>query len=255
MKKSIVSLIAVASCVVVLVGGCSKQETHVGYRIDRDAVNKPEWQKKIAELEGHLGGEQTLMRVLLEGADADQAIQLTGKNVKGTEKLSQGKFRQIRNGDFAILVHVVSSKRKNGKDPVRIGTFTHYNPTVWIKAPSEGGSGYLGDVIIFPYPEEQKGRISATVRNESGKELKTGKLLYGPVAVGGPYGLKADFNADKVAETGLLSPGSYKLLLPGFDYQKSRWTVEVAAGKTTEVVFTATSQKEVKKTKETLTPR
>ena len=143
-----------------------------GFRID-PAADTPEWKKMIArslELPQIRSGrgQMTLMRMLLEDGAPDTLLQLTGTKLllpaRGT---GGGRYQQIRSGGFVLLDHVNTTRRRQGKDPVEIGTFSHYRPTIWVPVPPRGMPGVLGDVILSPFPAERMGRIVATVSSEA----------------------------------------------------------------------------------------
>ncbi len=230
------------------------------FRIDSTQTTTPEWQQMIARCEdlpriraGH--GEVTLMRVVLEEGDADAPVQMMGtKLVLPKRGTGGGRYLQIRNGDFALLDHINSARRREGKDPVEIGNFTHYPATIWVTVPPRGTLGVLGDVVLSPVPEQEMGRIVATVDFADEGPLVTGQLRVGPVVVGGPYGRTFYFDSDRLAYSGRIAPGSYKILLPDFDMVKSRWTVDVSPGELTRLQFLARSQKDVEKIEEVHRP-
>ena len=229
-----------------------------GVRIDRTTVESPQWRQMIRTSKelppirsGH--GQMTLMRVILEGGSHDNLLQLTStKLVLPAERGGGGLFKQIRSGDFVLVEHINSSRRRQGRDPVEIGTLSHHRPTIWVEVPPRGTLGVLGDVIISPFPEEKMGRIVATVASASEQPLSIRQFCFGPVAVGGPYGKAAPFDSEHVCDTGLITPGEYKILLPDFDVVKSRWTVNVSPGNVTYLRFLARSQRQVEKTEESI---
>jgi hypothetical protein len=88
-----------------------------GFRID-PTTDTPEWQKMIA-LSRDLRqirsgrGQLTLMRVLLEDGDPDALIQLTSAKLLLPEQgTGGGLYRQIRSGDFVLVEHFSSARRK-----------------------------------------------------------------------------------------------------------------------------------------------
>jgi hypothetical protein len=75
-------------------------------------------------------------------------------------------------------------------------------------------------------------------------------LRIGPIAVGGPYGETVPLRPNLPTDTGKIASGTYKILLPDFDMQKSRWTVEVRPGEATQLHFAAQSQQVIEGVRE-----
>ncbi len=230
-----------------------------GYRIDRN-IKTRKWRAMISLARnlpsiraGH--GQMTLMRVVLEDGAPDAPVQLTSTKLVLPEKGSGGGlYQQIRNGDFVLVEHISSSERKDDKDPVEIGSFTHHRSTIWLDVPARGELAVLGDVIISPVPEEQMGRIVAAAMTTRRQRINMSELRIGPIAVGGPYGEAIPLHPNLPTDTGKIAPGTYKILLPDFDMKKSRWTVEVRPGEATQLQFVAQSQREVEKVSEARIP-
>jgi len=187
----------------------------------------------------------------------DEVVQVSSTKVVSLEELQGGGvFQELKNGDFILVEHINSTRRQEGRDPVEIGSFTHNHAHLWVQVPPAGQLGILGDVILSRPQASSLGNIVAEIRFSDtfgrNSELPPVRhLQFGPVVVGGPYGMSREFNGDFVCNTGLLPPGEYKLLLPDFDLVKSRWTVTVKPGHCTRVRFEVQSAKLVVKTEET----
>lgn len=196
-------------------------------------------------------GQLTLMRVVLKDGNPNAPIQLTStKLVLPQDGSGGGLYQQIKNGDFILVEHINSARRKDEKDPVEIGSFTHQRATVWVDVPPRGKLGVLGDVILAPVAVEKMGRIVANTESDSRRPIKMRQIRIGPIAVGGPYGEALPLGLNVSADTGKIAPGTYKILLPDFDMAKSRWTVEVRPGEVTQLQFLAHSQREIEKVAE-----
>ncbi len=196
-------------------------------------------------------GQLTLMRIVLKDGNPNAPIQLTStKLVLPQDGSGGGLYQQIKNGDFILVEHINSARRKNEKDPVEIGSFTHQRATVWVDVPPRGKLGVLGDVILPPVPTEKMGRIVAIAQSDSRRPINVRQLRIGPIAVGGPYGETLPFRLNVPADTGKIAPGTYKILAPDFDMVKSRWTVEVRPGEVTQLQFLAHSQRQIEKVTE-----
>jgi len=230
--------------------------------IDQTVFNSSEWQAVIDRqmdlLPGFKSGrgreQMTLLRVILADAPSHATVQLTSTKIIEPGRRGGGFYRELGNGDFIVMDHLDGRKRRDGKDPVKIGSLAHHRVKLYVAVPPRGRLGILGDVILSACPKEQMGRIIVTVDTEAQEPLKIQQFRIGPVAVGGPYGKAFPFASDYTCDTGLIAPGEYKTLLPDFDMVKSRWTVRVAPGSITHVRFSALSQKDVEKTDESLSP-
>jgi hypothetical protein len=232
-----------------------------GFRIDATVIAAPQWQEMIRRAKERPSirsgqGQMTLMRVVLEEAGPNSVIQLTStKLVKPKEGWGAGGLsRAIQSGDFIVVEHINSARRREGKDPVEIGTSTHYRPTLWVEVPPRGSLGVLGDVIVSRFPKEMMGRIVARIEPETKDRLDIRRFLFGPAFAGGPYGEAVPFSSDHVCDTDLITPGSYMIVLPDFDRVKSLWTVSVSPGNVTHVRFQARSQQDVTKVEESVVP-
>ncbi len=191
-------------------------------------------------------GQLTLMRIVLKDGNPNAPIQLTStKLVLPQDGSGGGLYQQIKNGDFILVEHINSARRKDDKDPVEIGSFTHHRATVLVDVPPRGKLGVLGDVILPPVPTEKMGRIVAIAQSDSRRPINVRQFRIGPIAVGGPYGETLPFRLNVTADTGKIAPGTYKILAPDFDMVKSRWTVEVRPGEVTQLQFLAHSQREI----------
>jgi hypothetical protein len=184
-------------------------------------------------------------------------VQVTSTKVVSLEELSGGgMFRELANGDFILIEHINSTRRTEGRDPLRIGSFTHHEADFLVPVPPRGQLGILGDVILSRPQPESMGKIELDLRfvgNEwkTHKPLSKYRLQLGPCVVDGPYGVTREFNHDYQCDTGLLPPGEYNLLLADFDVVKSRWTVTIKPGQITRIRFEARSPKIVRLTEET----
>lgn len=178
-------------------------------------------------------------------------VQVTSTKVVSLQELSGGGvFRELANGDFILIEHINSTRRVDGRDPVRIGSFTHHVADFMVPVPPRGQLGILGDVVLSRPQPEAMGRIELDLRfvGDAWKSVSPQpkyQLQLGPCVVGGAYGVTREFNHDYQCDTGLLPPGEYKLLLPDFDMVKSRWTVTVKPGQVTRLRFEASSPKVV----------
>ncbi len=188
-------------------------------------------------------------------------VQVTSTKVVSLQELAGGGvFRELANGDFILIEHINSTRRNEGRDPLRVGSFTHHDAEFLVPVPPRGQLGILGDVILSRPLPEAMGKIELDLRFV-GNEWTTSRpqskyqLQLGPCVVGGPYGVTREFNQDDQCDTGLLPPGEYHLLLPDFDVVKSRWTVTIKPGQVTRLRFEASSPKIVTLSEETWTKR
>jgi hypothetical protein len=151
-----------------------------------------------------------------------------------------GMFRDLNSGDFLIVEHINSSRRRGGKDPVDIKTTTHGQIKLWIPVPARGELGVYGDVILPKIDPSLLGRIVADVRSPEGIQPRPEMLSVGLVTVGGVYGDGFKMNADHVATSGLLGPGVYPVLLPTAETAgtpTNRWHIRVEPGSITYLTF------------------
>ena len=229
------------------------------YVVDRSTLNDPEWQRAIDIIsqrpgikEGR-GTKVTLGRIFWEGARPGERIQLVSTKLNSLKPSSTGggRFKEIENGGFFVVEHINSKARQNYRDPVEIGAYFHSRPTLWVDVPS-GQLGILGDVWLYWSPVKERGILRLVVQKPANISLTT--LKVGPAIVGGPYGRDFAFNSDLTLEIPNINPGTYKLLFPEFNYQKSRWTVTIEPGKVTELDFVARSQTLIEKVNERKVP-
>lgn len=222
------------------------------FRIEQNTKTR-EWRAMIAHSRNlpqmRAGnGQMTLLRVVLKDGNPNAPVQLTStKLVLPQEGSGGGLYQQVQNGDFVLVEHINSARRKDEKDPVEIASFTHQRATAWVDVPPRGQLGILGDVVLAPLTAEKMGRIVATAQSDSQRPIMMRQFRIGPVAVGGPYGEALPFSLNLPTDTGKIAPGTYKILLSDFDMTKSRWTVEVRPGEVTQLQFLAHSQREIEK--------
>ncbi len=188
-------------------------------------------------------------------------VQVTSTKVVSLKELyGGGVFSELANGDFILIEHINSTRRIDGRDPVKIGSFTHHAAEFTAQVPPRGQLGILGDVILSRPQPEAMGQMELDLRfvgNDwrTTQRLPMYQLQLGPCVVGGAYGVTRDFNHDNVCHTGPLPPGEYNLLLPDFDMIKSRWTVRIKPGQITRIRFEASAPKSVQLVEETWTER
>lgn len=262
--KRINGVLLVGMAAILLLGGCAGRSAApvIATPVIAAPVSTDQaaWNAAIAECNElpairNGRGSMTLIRVFLDGSHSEDMLQLAGTKLSSPREARAGgggMYRQIRSGDFVLVEHINSSRRKEGRDPVEIGTFAHDRAMLWLDVPDRGKLGVHGDVKLKPCADDQMGRIVVTVEGDAGLEVRTFRL--GPIAVGGPYGRSIKFGTDRKCSTGPIAPGSYKILLPDFDMVKSRWTVTVEPGMTTQLRFVAESQQKVVKVKESVEP-
>lgn len=209
------------------------------FRIDRSAIESEEWQAAIKRALSHQAGRgyYTLMRVLVDDAAPGETIQAQATKLKElTERYDGGggEFRVLPSGGFVFFEHINSTRRRNGRDPVKLGAFSHGTTQIWVDEPPAGVLGVLGDVILSRCPTEEMGVLS--IKLKAPPAVHEAKLTIGPVVVGGPYG--AAHTIDTSREFQLrLPPGSYKILLPDFDPRNGRWDVAIEPKKFTRLTF------------------
>jgi hypothetical protein len=175
-------------------------------------------------------------------------IQVTSTKVLSFDDFPNGggAFREVRSGDFVLVEHINSSRRKDNRDPVRIAGFTHAHAALDVEVPPKGQLGIVGDVTLKSLLPQAMGRIVAVVDLEAPETVNWNEMRIGPVAVGGSYGRSYEFTSHGVTGTSPLAPGTYEVLLPDFDMIESRWTVTVRPGQTTYLEFVATSSTNVR---------
>ncbi len=227
-----------------------------GYKIDVSRVNDPQWLEAIslANQRPDLAsgrGFVTLVRIFWQDAKPGETIQLvSGKlNELKSSTTGGGRYLQVPNGGFFIIEHIPPHP-SNNKDELEVGAYFHHKPTIMVDIPPIGQLGILGDLTLNWAGSSEVGALIIKVNKPLDKEIKLTKIRLGPAIVGGPYGLdfKLDNNHQVVIKN--LSAGTYKLLFPEFNYQKSRWTVEVFPQKATLLEFSAHNQTLIEKVQE-----
>ena len=182
-------------------------------------------------------------------AEKPPVIQLSSVKLLGLGDVNSGgggMYRELQSGDFVIVEHINNSRRRDNRDCMHIGSTTHQQGELWVPVPPRGQLGIVGDVVLKQTPPTDMGRIVVEVVDRSKNGVRVQNLQVGSAAVGGPYGARYPFVANGISGTPLVSPGSYKILLPDFDMQKSRWDVAVEPGQVTYLRFIADSQQSVR---------
>ena len=122
------------------------------------------------------------------------------------------------------LEHINSTARRNGRDPITLGTNSSGKIKLWVDVCRIRVLGVVGDVILPHRPDEETGILS--IRVETDTPAQKMKVAIGSVVVGGPFGETHEFDAASGFRLRLAS-GNYKLLLPQFDLKANRWDVEI----------------------------
>lgn len=180
------------------------------YVIDSSRLETPEWQETLAQArKSHRHG--TLLRVFLEGATAEDLIQVAGGKLEepGTH-VGGGRYRELPSGGFVLLHHGISSD-KGGHSELEVGALAHGASRLWIPVAAEGTVAAGGDVVLGRMAPSQLGEIELRVKGEKSPR----SVVVGPLVVGGRYGKSFGCEAGDVCRIGPLAPGSYKLQLPG----------------------------------------
>lgn len=160
-----------------------------------------------------------------------------------------GMYENLNSGDFLIVEHYNSNRRRGGKDPLQIATTTHGQAELWVPVLPRGELGVFGDVVLSRVDRSQYGRIIADVRSPGEARPRPEVLQVGLVTVGGPYGVKYEMTADGIATSRLMAPGKYRILLPTNETHgtpTNRWTVEVKPGSVTYLTFTDPGEGEIR---------
>ncbi len=216
--------------------------------IDTKQVNSKPWSAAIKKIKKKWGGQQiTVLRVLVAGDSVQNAypkIQLKSNKLNRIDTFPQagGTFRVVKPGEFVIVEHINSPRRKAGKDPVWIGSLKYNHVKIWVPVPSGKEINILGDVVLSRTTEDSYGQIAIQVKHQPEQSIQLKSCRIGSVVVGGFFGKSLSFNNEGICYLNELSPGSYKLLLSDFDTRKSRWDIAVKPGMMTLLTFTARSQ-------------
>lgn len=182
-------------------------------------------------------------------AEKPPVIQLSSVKLLGLGDVNSGgggMYRELQSGDFVIVEHINNSRRRDNRDCMRIGSTSHQQGELWVPVPPRGQLGIVGDIVLKRTPPTELGRIVVEVIDRSKTGVKVQNLQVGNVVVGGSYGSRYPFVANGISGTPLVSPGPYKILLPDFDMEKSRWDVTVEPGQVTYLRFVADSQQNVR---------
>jgi hypothetical protein len=220
------------------------------YVVDRASLDTSVWREALERARElppiRAGtGRLTLLRIFLEDAAPAELLQAESVRLRALhQEFGGGRYQQLGSGDFVVMEHVDSAQRRGGRDPLRIGALGHGRSELWVPVPRKGQVGVLGDVVLARAPETTLGEIRARV--EVGPQgRRPTRFVVGPVTVGGPYGESFRCNAEGLCSTSPLAPGTYRVLFPEFDPVRSRWTVEVAAGQTTDLHFRSLSDRRI----------
>lgn len=208
------------------------------FHVDQSQLDTEEWQDAIRKALNHQSnrGYYTLLRVQVDDTPSEQ-IQAQATKLKDfTEKYNGagGEFRVLHNGEFLLWEHINSDRRRNERDPLQLGAFSHGRSELWVEVPKARVLNVLGDVVLHRCPAEERGVLS--IRLHGVQDMPKSSLMIGPVMVGGPYGKRFPFDPGKDFDLHL-PPGNYKLLLPDFNMIKSRWDVTVTSQETTRMEF------------------
>lgn len=221
------------------------------FRIGRSDMDSAEWMAAIKCALSHQSGRghYTLMRVIVNDADAKETIQAQGLKLKElTEQYhgGGGTYRVLQSGGFVFIEHIQSKARHDGRDPITLGTNSFGKVKLWVDVPANGVLGVVGDVILSHRPDEETGILSIRVETDAPSQQM--KVAIGSVVVGGEYGDTYEFDTDRGFRLRLAS-GNYKLHLPQFDRKTSRWDFEIESKSVTRLTFTVNGQT-VEKTEE-----
>ena len=155
-----------------------------------------------------------------------------------------GMHREVHHGNFVMVEHINSTRRKGDKDPVKIESFFYRDTQIWVPVPPSGELGIFGDIVLRRTPSHQRGRIVAEIVGSPGSNIKLGTLRVGSKE-GGNLSLNYKFSDQGLAASDLLSSGEYTIIIPAFGIAKSRWDAVVEPNKVTYLRFTADSQQQL----------
>lgn len=143
-----------------------------------------------------------------------------------------GLYKQLKSGDFVVMDHIATDKRKDGRDPLQIGSWTHRHAELWVPVPPRGELGVLGDLVLERVNPEEMGGIIVELDTSAvpGEAFKS--MSVGPLFTGGAYGGAYKATEDGIAGTNRIAPGNYALAMPGISKEHGHIPVTVKPGET-----------------------
>jgi hypothetical protein len=231
-----------------VVAAPSDESPSANFVVDRSDLQSPEWLTAIHDATQHQGekGHYTLLRIKTVGFDSPHPTQLKATKLKELTPIYDGgggEYRIAKNGDFVLWEHINTAQRRKSQDPIEVGHIESGNATLWFDAPAHGKLNVLGDIVVRPAPQNERGRLEISIEKDAA--TNTTAAVIGPIVVGGQYGTKYSLSAEGKSESITLAPGHYKIVFPDFDPRKSRWDFTIRPGMTTRLKLKAITQKQL----------
>ena len=148
-----------------------------------------------------------------------------------------GMLKELHSGDFVVVEHINSTRRKDGRDPVQVGSWTHRHADLWVPVPPRGDLGVLGDLVLERVPAEEMGRVIVELDTSAVPGGSFGSMHFGPIFTGGIFGRVYQATESGIAGSNRVSPGSYFLAMPGIKEKPGHWPVTVKPGETVYLRF------------------
>lgn len=148
-----------------------------------------------------------------------------------------GMLKALQSGDFVVIEHINSTRRKDNRDPVHVGSWTHRHADLWVPVPPRGELGVLGDLVLERVPAEEMGRVIVELDTSAVRGGMFGSMHFGPIFTGGIFGRKYQATDSGIAGTNRIAPGSYFLAMPGIKDKPGHWPVKVKPGETVYLRF------------------
>jgi hypothetical protein len=138
-------------------------------------LTDPEWKQAIGTASAHVADHRqgllanarfspssipeyvsySLARVILVDPQPGETVNAAILNTKEltADYHGGGSLNQrVNSGDFVFIDHVVSARRKDGRDPLILSSPHRGTSTVWVSVPTDGELGIVGDIVI---PEDR----------------------------------------------------------------------------------------------------
>lgn len=117
-----------------------------------------------------------------------------------------GMLKEVKSGDFVVVEHINSTRRKDGRDPVQVGSWTHRHAELWVPVPPRGQLGVVGDLVLERVSPEEMGGVIVELDTSAVPGGSFKEMHFGPLFTGGIYGRKYQATDTGVAGTNRIAP-------------------------------------------------
>ena len=120
-------------------------------------------------------------------------------------------------------------------DTVELGALLHGRTRLSLPLAEAGTVAIFGNVVLGRAAPSDQARLAIHVQGAR----RPGRVVVGPLTVGGRYGRSFRCPDVGACEVGPLAPGTWRILFPEFDRVRSRFEVQVEPGQVARLAFSA----------------